>query len=256
MATWSSTPSVPHTGGTFDFPENTGTKPKVYTIIYTDDNGHTVSTTHTVKSCNCGRYGFIDRNTSVASSSGTPIVAESLSNADTLTFSSSDSSNWITFNRTETFGNKIYICNVTENTGQDIRIGFAVFTSSDGCEFTATVTQNGQAQETYEIGYTLTSTSTRLSTKINYIHGSASIFTQSELSTAIDIIPYTESQESGCEALSIKTITLADLLALEVGNQLYDDVVGTNLCIVSGIRLIVPTDPTNIRERIVLTQRG
>lgn len=204
---------------------------------------------------NCSVYGFVDRNISVASSSGTPIVAESLSSANTLTFSSSDSSNWITFNSVETFGKKMYICNVTENTSQDIRIGFAVFTSNDGCEFTATVTQSGKTQQTYEIGYTLTSTSTRFRTPISYIHGSASIFTQSELSTEIDIIPYIEAP-SGCEALTIKAITLADLLNLAVGDSLYEDVVGTNLCIVSGIRLTVPSDPTNIRERIILTQRG
>ena len=39
MATWNSTPSVPHTGGTFNFPQNTTDNDIVYTIEYTDDNG-------------------------------------------------------------------------------------------------------------------------------------------------------------------------------------------------------------------------
>lgn len=49
MATWESNPSVPHTGGTFTFPENTGTTAKVYTITYTDDDGCTAQTTYTVQ---------------------------------------------------------------------------------------------------------------------------------------------------------------------------------------------------------------
>lgn len=47
MATWSSNPSVPHTGGTFDFPENTGEEDIVYTITY-EDGGCSASTTYTV----------------------------------------------------------------------------------------------------------------------------------------------------------------------------------------------------------------
>ena len=43
MATWNSTPSVPHTGGTFNFPQNTTNNDIVYTIRYTDDNGCTAS---------------------------------------------------------------------------------------------------------------------------------------------------------------------------------------------------------------------
>ena len=46
MATWSSDPIVPHTGGTFDFP--TATTEVVYTINYTDNNGCTATTTYTV----------------------------------------------------------------------------------------------------------------------------------------------------------------------------------------------------------------
>ena len=51
MATWNSTPSVPHTGGTFNFPQNTTSNDIVYTIKYTDDNGCTASTTYTVPRC-------------------------------------------------------------------------------------------------------------------------------------------------------------------------------------------------------------
>lgn len=52
MGTWSSNPSVPHTGATFNFPANsTGANDIVYTITYTDDNGCTASTTYTVQKC-------------------------------------------------------------------------------------------------------------------------------------------------------------------------------------------------------------
>ena len=89
MATWNSTPSVPHTGGTFNFPQNTTDNDIVYTIEYTDDNGCNASTTYLVPSCDCSVYGFVSRNINVDSSSVTQIVAESRSCADTLTFSSS-----------------------------------------------------------------------------------------------------------------------------------------------------------------------
>lgn len=208
-------------------------------------------------SLNCSVYGFVDRNISVSSRGGTPTVAESLSSADTLTFSSSKSSNWITFNSVETLEKKMYICDITENTSQDNRIGRAVFTSNDGCEFIATVTQSGKIQQTYEIGYTLTSTSKRLSTQIKYINGSASIFTQSELSTVIQIEPYYRSQEPAmCEVLDAKAMTLDRLLGLKVGDKLYEDdnVYGKNLCIASGIDIIIQDDPTGIWKRIVLTK--
>ena len=210
-------------------------------------------------SLNCSVYGFVDRGISVDSRGGTPIVAESLSSTDTLTFSSSKSSNWITFNSVETSGKKMYKCNVTENTSQDIRRGFAVFTSNDGCEFTATVMQSGKTEQKYEIGYTLTSTSKRLSTQIKYINGSANIFTQSELSTVIQITPLYRSQEPGmCEVLAMESMTLDRLLELKVNDQLYEDgnVDGKNLCIAYGIDIIIQDDPTNIRERIVLTKIG
>ena len=259
MATWNSTPDVPHTGGTFNFPQNTTNNDIVYTISYTDDNGCTASTTYLVPLCDCSVYGFVSRNISVDSSSVTQIVAESLSSANTLTFSSSKSSSWITFNKveTETLEKNMYICDITENTSQDKRIGSAVFTSNDGCEFTAIVMQSGKTEQKYEIGYTLTSTSKRLSAQIKYINGNASIFTQSELSTVIQIEPSYRSQEPArCEALDAKSMTLVQLLGLKVGNKLYEDenVYGKNLCIASGIAIIIQDDPTGIWKRIVLTK--
>ena len=208
-------------------------------------------------SLNCSVYGFVDRGISVDSSSVTQIVAESLSSANTLTFSSSKSSNWITFNSVETSEKKMYKCNVTENTSQDIRRGFAVFTSNDGCEFTATVMQNGKTQQTYEIVYTLTSTSSMLSATIKHINGSPSIFTQSELSTVIQIEPSYKSQEPAmCEVLDAEAMTLDRLLGFTVGNKLYEheNVYGKNLCIASGIAIIIQDDPTGIWKRIVLTK--
>ena len=257
MATWNSNPSVSHTGGTFNFPQNTTDNDIVYTIEYTDDNGCTTSTTYLVPSCGCSVYGFVDRGISVDSRGGTPIVAESLSSADTLTFSSSSptSAKWITFNSVETSGKKMYRCNVTENTSQNSRIGLAVFTSNDGCEFTATVMQSGKTQQTYEIGYTLTSTSKKLSAKIKYINGNASIFTHLELRTAIRIEPSYRSQEPAmCKALDGEAMTLDRLLELKKGDQLYGEIIGTNLCIASGIAIIIQDDPTGIWKRIVLTK--
>lgn len=257
MATWNSTPSVPHIGGTFNFPQNTTDNDIVYTIEYTDDNGCTTSTTYLVPSCDCSVYGFVSRNISVDSSSVTQIVAESLSSADTLTFSSSKSSNWITFNSVETSGKKMYICDITENTSQDSRIGLAVFTSNDGCEFTAIVMQSGKTQQIYEIGYTLTSTNKRLSAQIKYINGNASIFTKLELRTVIQIEPSYKSQEPArCEVLDAEAMTLDRLLGLEVGNKLYEanNVYDKNLCIASGIDIIIQDDPTGIWKRIVLTK--
>lgn len=208
-------------------------------------------------SLNCSVYGFVDRNISVSSRGGTPIVAESLSSANTLTFSSSKSSNWITFNSVETLEKKMYICDITENTRQDNRIGRAVFTSNDGCEFTAIVMQSGKTQQTYEIGYTLISTNRRLIAQIKYINGSESIFTESELLTAIQIEPYYRSQEPAmCDVLDAKAMTLENLLALTVGDKLYEDdnVYEKNLCIASGIAIIIQDDPTGIWKRIVLTK--
>jgi hypothetical protein len=256
MATWNSTPNVPNTGGTFNFPQNTTDDDIVYTINYTDDSGCTASTTYTVPSCSCGRYKFFDLGTEVAASGGTQALCYSTVKESALVFDAAKSADWITYTRIQSGREyQSYICTVSPNENSLDRFGHVVFTSSDGCEFTASVTQSGQVQQTYEIGYTITSTSTRFKTPITYIRGSASIFTQSELSTEIDIISYVESQEFGCEALAIKTITLADLLDLKVGDQLYEDVVGTNLCIVSRIGIIVPNDPTNIKGRLVLTKR-
>ena len=53
MAEWSSNPSVPHSGGTFNFPANTTSEDKVYTINYIDDNGCSTSTTYTVQASTC-----------------------------------------------------------------------------------------------------------------------------------------------------------------------------------------------------------
>jgi hypothetical protein len=257
MATWNSTPNVPNTGGTFNFPQNTTDDDIVYTINYTDDSGCTASTTYTVPSCSCGRYKFFDLGTEVAASGGTQALCYSTVKESALVFDAAKSADWITYTRIQSGREyQSYICTVSPNENSLERIGDAVFTSSDGCEFTASVTQSGQVQQTYEIGYTLLSTSSAFATTINYTHGSAMlIFTESELPTEIEIIPYVESAESGCEALAVKTITLDDLLKLKVGDSLYDDVVGkTNLCKASSIRLRVPTDPTNIKGRIVLTK--
>jgi hypothetical protein len=144
MATWNSTPNVPNTGGTFNFPQNTTDDDIVYTINYTDDSGCTASTTYTVPSCSCGRYKFFDLGTEVAASGGTQALCYSTVKESALVFDAAKSTSWITYTRTQSGKEyQSYICTVSPNENSSYRIGDAVFTSRDGCEFTATVTQKG-----------------------------------------------------------------------------------------------------------------
>ena len=52
--------------------------------------------------------------------------------------------------------------------------------------------------------------------------------------------------------LDAKEMTLDRLLELTVGDQLYEEFGGKDLCIASGISITIPDDPTGIWERIVL----
>jgi len=146
MATWNSTPNVPHTDdGTFNFPKNTTDDDIVYTINYTDDSGCTASTTYTVPTCICDKYGFVDRHYQLSSDSGSGVVALSSVSAGTLTFSSSKSSNWISFVSVQGGGMiNAYVCSIEANNTGVERVGYAVFSSLDGCEFSGTVTQSSE----------------------------------------------------------------------------------------------------------------
>jgi len=144
MATWNSTPSVPHTGGTFNFPQNTTSNDMVYTIKYTDDSGCTASTTYTVPTCNCDKYGWTastlyeDAKDNVGGTVGT-----SLSSAGTLVLY--DKPNWVEYLTASTSQDVIsYICKAKYNGGRPRR-GDVIFRSPDGnCEFSSTVEQAAQ----------------------------------------------------------------------------------------------------------------
>ena len=146
MATWNSTPSVPHTAGTFNFPQNTTSNDMVYTINYTDDNGCTASTTYTVPTCNyCGKYGWTantlyeDARDNVGGS-----VGVSMASAGTLVLY--DKPSWVTYITANTAQTVIAYIVKAEDSDGSRRSGTVVFRSSDGnCEFSGTVIQAAQA---------------------------------------------------------------------------------------------------------------
>lgn len=146
MATWNSTPDVPHTGGTFNFPQNTTNNDIVYTIEYTDDNGCTASTTYLVPSCDCSAYGFTARTTSLSSDEATNVII-----AYTSGFSRvpkwDGNPTWLNGYAfmPQSEGNPIIIAHLDPNTDGQPRTGVAKFTTSDGCVFEATVTQSGSS---------------------------------------------------------------------------------------------------------------
>lgn len=144
MATWNSTPSVPHTGGTFNFPQNTTTNDIVYTIKYTDDSGCTASTTYTVPICNCDKYGWSGQtlHQNVRDNVG-GVVGLSVASAGTLVLY--DKPSWVTYITANTSQDVIvYIVKAEDNDGNR-RSGTVVFKSSNGnCEFSGTVIQAAQ----------------------------------------------------------------------------------------------------------------
>jgi len=90
------------------------------------------------------RYGFVDLNYHTSASSGSGGVALTSVSAGTLTFSSGKSSNWISFQEIQSDDNvNAYVCAFEANNTGAQRVGYAVFSSSDGCEFSGTVTQGG-----------------------------------------------------------------------------------------------------------------
>jgi hypothetical protein len=112
----------------------------------------------------CDKYGFWDMGAIEGASGNEGIgVAWSEFSAGQLTFSASESDYWIVFNEANNDGSKYYyICHALDNPG-GYREGNAVFTSSDGCKFTATVKQNGKTTDvkinlsncSYESNYTV-----------------------------------------------------------------------------------------------------
>lgn len=99
----------------------------------------------------CDKYEFFDIGTNIAASGGTQALCYSTVGESALVFDAAKSSSWITYTRIQS-GRvyQSYICTVSPNENTLRRVGYAVFTSSDGCEFTATVAQSGQPQQTVE----------------------------------------------------------------------------------------------------------
>jgi hypothetical protein len=148
MATWSSNPSVPHTGGTFEFPKNTGSNSISYTISYTSDTNCTASTICVVpagescqpKKCNCDDFTFTG-NIEIPYDGGTGILIGTYTVPDkcdgTITANTS-SEDWVT-NISCSNGN--VNANVSKHTGELPRNSTITLSTSDGCTLTATVTQ-------------------------------------------------------------------------------------------------------------------
>ena len=124
-----------------------------YTITYNDNVTGVTTKKFMVYGCSeppvppvdCSLYGFVDQHYQLSSLSGGGAVAMSSASADTLTFSSSKSSNWISFDSVQGGGViNVYICLIKANNTGAERVGYAVFSSPDGCEFSGTVTQSSE----------------------------------------------------------------------------------------------------------------
>ena len=104
----------------------------------------------------CDKYGFWDMGTIEGASGNEGAgVAWSEFSAGQLTFSASESAYWIVFNEANNDGSKYYyICHALDNPG-GYREGNAVFTSSDGCKFTATVKQRGVPTPTCTVTFNI-----------------------------------------------------------------------------------------------------
>jgi hypothetical protein len=162
MAEWSISPSDAsiNSSGVASFPSNTGSVAKLYTVTYTDDNGCTGKTTYTVPACpppdppqpvDCNAYGFVDKSpTQPVAGNTSMVVATSSKSKGQLTVGSKDS--WITYVTTDSDSSTYqYKFKAASNTGGSYREGSVTFTSSDGCEFTAHMYQNGRTCQCSDI---------------------------------------------------------------------------------------------------------
>ena len=162
MATWSISPSDAsiNSSGVASFPSNTGSVAKLYTVTYTDDNGCTGKTTYTVPACppppppppaDCNAYSFSDKSpTQPVAGNTSMVVATSSKSKGQLTVGSKDS--WITYVTTDSDSSTYqYKFKAASNTGGSYRTGTIAFSSSDGCEFTAHIQQEGRTCQCSDI---------------------------------------------------------------------------------------------------------
>jgi hypothetical protein len=98
----------------------------------------------------CDKYEFSNVGGEVSSSGGVVSMGYSSTAEADLSFSSEKSDSWITFSHIQR-GRvyKAYMCAIAKNEGGEERFGYAVFTSTDGCEFRGTVTQAGAGCSVY-----------------------------------------------------------------------------------------------------------
>jgi len=162
MAEWSISPSDAsiNSSGVATFPSNTGSVAKLYTVTYTDDNGCTGKTTYTVPACppppppppvDCNAYSFSDKSpTQPVAGNTSMVVATSSKSKGQLTVGSKDS--WITYVTTDSDSSTYqYKFKAASNTGGSYRTGTIAFSSSDGCEFTAHIQQEGRTCQCSDI---------------------------------------------------------------------------------------------------------
>jgi len=92
----------------------------------------------------CDKYQFYDVGGEVPESGGVASMGYSSTAEADLSFSSEKSDSWITFSHIQR-GRvyKAYMCTIAANNTGAERTGYAVFTSTDGCEFSGTVIQAG-----------------------------------------------------------------------------------------------------------------
>lgn len=107
----------------------------------------TSSKTYDEQSCpvsTCDKYEFYDVGGEVSSSGSVVSMGYSSTAEADLSFSSEKSDSWITLSHIQR-GRvyKAYMCTIAANNTGAERTGYAVFTSTDGCEFSGTVTQAG-----------------------------------------------------------------------------------------------------------------
>lgn len=139
--TWSSNPSVPNTGGTFDFP--TATTEVVYTINYTDNNGCTATTTYTVTPTqDCSMYGWTANTTPIPQGGTSYWLIADVSGFSAIP-TCIERPDWIPNSFFMPPPGSQLVCNSIGSNPGDTRTATLKFKASDGCEFTASVTQDG-----------------------------------------------------------------------------------------------------------------
>ena len=161
MARWDISPSDAsiNSSGVASFPSNTSNVAKIYTVTYTDDAGCGGSTTYTVPACppppptpvDCNAYSFSDKlPTQPVAGNTSMVIATSSKSKGQLTVGSKDS--WITYVTTDSDSSSYYYkFKAASNTGGSYRTGTVTFTSSDGCEFTAHMQQEGRTCQCSDI---------------------------------------------------------------------------------------------------------